>query len=94
MTKPVNNYKKLKELFAQDRATGDGAETAKEKKHRWEKVMETSESITINDIDLDDDITLESYGNDFSERNVPSRSFSRNTFKWKKEKGFSCGEKD
>lgn len=27
--------------------------------------METTESITINNIDLDDDITLESYSNDF-----------------------------
>lgn len=28
--------------------------------------METSESITINDTDSDDDITLKSYGNDLS----------------------------
>lgn len=51
----MNTYDKLKELFTQDRATG---EAAKKKKRRWEKVMETSKRIIINDIDLDDDITL------------------------------------
>lgn len=35
-------------------------------KRWWDKVMETSESITINDTDSDDDITLKSYGNDLS----------------------------
>ncbi|KAA8517182.1 hypothetical protein F0562_017475 [Nyssa sinensis] len=34
-TTPINHYDKLCEMFAKDRATGAGAETAKEKRRRW-----------------------------------------------------------
>ena len=43
---------------------GDGAETAKEKKRCWDRSIDESECITVDDIDLDNDIILESFGND------------------------------
>ncbi|KAM7490220.1 hypothetical protein LguiA_033141 [Lonicera macranthoides] len=63
----ANMVKEMNEKLPTIGATCDFAETTREKKHRWEKVTKTRESITIEDIDLNDDITLESYGIDFSD---------------------------
>ncbi|KAJ8625692.1 hypothetical protein MRB53_034222 [Persea americana] len=37
MNKPVRNYGKLYDIYGEDRATGDGAESAREKVMRWQR---------------------------------------------------------
>ena len=46
MTTPIPNYSKMAQLWAKDRAKGDHAETAKEKRARY------AASITIDEIDI------------------------------------------
>ncbi|KAA8521825.1 hypothetical protein F0562_012504 [Nyssa sinensis] len=60
----INHYDKLCEMFAKDRATGAGAETAKEKRRRW--VSSTSEDPleSIHNIDQlvsQNEVTLENF---------------------------------
>ena len=63
MSKPINNYDKLEELFAKDRATGEGAETAKEKRRRWANSVDENNIESIDDGVANDEIRLESFIN-------------------------------
>ncbi|KAA8535447.1 hypothetical protein F0562_030450 [Nyssa sinensis] len=63
-TTPINHYDKLCEMFPKDKATGAGAETAKEKRRRW--VSSTSENPleSIHNIDQlvsQNEVTLENF---------------------------------
>ncbi|KAK9073819.1 hypothetical protein SSX86_006413 [Deinandra increscens subsp. villosa] len=70
-TKPISHYNEMLELFAKDRATGFGAETAKDKKNR----MKNNDHFeTIDEIDQSletDEISLENF-NTGEEINVTS----------------------
>ncbi|KAJ4762494.1 Myb/SANT-like DNA-binding domain protein [Rhynchospora pubera] len=51
MGKPVSHYESLKQLFAKDRANGDGAETPAEMRQRLAQRMGIPEGNIIDDID-------------------------------------------
>ncbi|KAK3211592.1 hypothetical protein Dsin_016298 [Dipteronia sinensis] len=60
---PIGNHEKLVDLFVKDRATGAGAETAKEKRKRWDNGSgdnyETVEG--IDQLLSQNEVTLESF---------------------------------
>ncbi|XP_059651051.1 uncharacterized protein LOC132298673 [Cornus florida] len=61
-TTPINNYDKLLELFAKDRATGDEAATAKEKRFQWASSTNDELMGSIDGIDqlvAENEVTLE-----------------------------------
>nr|XP_027066631.1 uncharacterized protein LOC113692418 [Coffea arabica] len=65
-TKQIHNYDKLEELFAKDRATGQGAETAKETRNRWANEPNDAELESFIDVDRllsQNEITIESFDN-------------------------------
>ncbi|KAI5671947.1 hypothetical protein M9H77_12311 [Catharanthus roseus] len=49
--KPISNYESMDEPFAKDRATGEGATTAKEKRKRWENKENGQQVNSIDEID-------------------------------------------
>ena len=58
MTTPILNYSKMTQLWAKDRAKGDHAETAKEKRARY------TASTTIDEIDnliSQNEVSLENF---------------------------------
>ena len=58
MTTPIPNYSKMAQLWAKDRAKGDHAETAKEKRPRY------AASTTIDEIDnliSQNEVSLENF---------------------------------
>ncbi|GAV68533.1 LOW QUALITY PROTEIN: Myb_DNA-bind_3 domain-containing protein, partial [Cephalotus follicularis] len=64
MTTPISNFDKLVELFAKDRVTRAIAETAKEKRQRWDNSSSKEGLDTINDIDhlvTQNEVTLENF---------------------------------
>ncbi|KAK1373297.1 Myb/SANT-like domain-containing protein [Heracleum sosnowskyi] len=64
-TKPILNYNEIEELFAKDRATGVGTETAKEKYKRRSSTCSADYSIDdINDLLTGNTVNLESLNND------------------------------
>ncbi|KAK1397457.1 Myb/SANT-like domain-containing protein [Heracleum sosnowskyi] len=63
-TKPILNYNELEELFAKDRATGAGAETAKEKNKRRSSIGSDYSIDDINDLLTQNTVNLESLNND------------------------------
>ncbi|KAJ6828813.1 uncharacterized protein M6B38_361370 [Iris pallida] len=66
MNKHVRNYGKLYDIYGEDRANGDKAESAKEKVTRWQ---------TEGNFDLNDDILM--FDNEFSgANNVPMENAS------------------
>ncbi|KAG6514380.1 hypothetical protein ZIOFF_024733 [Zingiber officinale] len=63
-TKVVSNYNNLEELFAKDRATGEDAEIAKEKRKRWMNETNGVQVESIIDIDrmvCEKEISLEDF---------------------------------
>ncbi|KAL6584131.1 hypothetical protein OROMI_003420 [Orobanche minor] len=59
--KKTYKYDELEELFAKDRATGEGAETAKEKKHRWAKANSVCDDNMETIDDTDNQISRNEY---------------------------------
>ncbi|GJV72014.1 Myb/SANT-like domain-containing protein [Tanacetum coccineum] len=55
-TKPIHHYNEMLELFAKDRATGEGAVTAKERNNRIKQNGQTTE--TIDELDDTDQFLL------------------------------------
>ncbi|GKE12732.1 Myb/SANT-like domain-containing protein, partial [Tanacetum coccineum] len=53
-TKPIRHYNEMLELFAKDRATGEGAVTAKERNNRIKQNEQTTE--TIDELDETDQL--------------------------------------
>uniref|UniRef100_A0A2N9H1E1 Myb/SANT-like domain-containing protein n=1 Tax=Fagus sylvatica TaxID=28930 RepID=A0A2N9H1E1_FAGSY len=100
MATPIPNYFKMAQLWAKDRATGDHAETAKEKRARY------ATSTTIDGIDLmvsQNEVSLENFEVEESDQMkspeinvVRSRAPSQEAFssKSKKKKVPEDGERD
>uniref|UniRef100_A0A2N9HUQ9 Myb/SANT-like domain-containing protein n=1 Tax=Fagus sylvatica TaxID=28930 RepID=A0A2N9HUQ9_FAGSY len=100
MATPIPNYFKMAQLWAKDRATGDHAETAKEKRARY------ATSTTIDGIDLmvsQNEVSLENFEVEESDQMkspeinvVRSRAPSQEAFssKSKKKKVSEDGERD
>ncbi|KAL3512800.1 hypothetical protein ACH5RR_025517 [Cinchona calisaya] len=59
----INNYDCFEELFAKDRATGQGTEIAKEKHKRWDKenVIQADNFMDLEHLLSQDEISLESF---------------------------------
>ncbi|KAA8544664.1 hypothetical protein F0562_019489 [Nyssa sinensis] len=92
-TTPIKHYDKLSEMFAKDRATGAGAETAKEKRRRWvsstsedplESIHNIDQLVSQNEVtlenficDLDDD--MENITSPKTPSSVPSQSATSKT---------------
>ncbi|XP_071932568.1 uncharacterized protein [Coffea arabica] len=69
-TKVINHYDSLEELFAKDRATGQGDETAKEKRMRWMNEpngVQFESIIEIDDMLCQNEISLENFNNSSKE---------------------------
>lgn len=56
--KTISNYDNLYELFAKDRATGGGAETAKERRKRMNRNVESTNEMDLDDSKDIDDIEI------------------------------------
>ena len=63
MTTPIPNYSKMTQLWAEDRAKGDHAETAKEKRARYATltsideigIMVSQNEVSLENFEIEDD---------------------------------------
>ena len=83
----IQNYDKLSELFARDRATGEGAISAKEKVQQWEKEGNCSQFV---DVERLDEVTSDNYNSSSSKHN----SHGENSSKGIKRKAFTTDPLD
>lgn len=76
MNHPIHNYDKMLQLFAKDRATGEGAMTAKEKRRRPQDSINIDEEDTITNIHMlasRGEISIEAFpsSNEDTEQSTP-----------------------